>query len=85
MACWVFAILLGLDAIHIAALDPPAAHAEHAAKPFFEYPGLSSFNELMKAAAKAGVEGPVRAAALRFLETGAMPFRVISPRPASVA
>ena len=33
----------------------------------------------MKAAKKAGVEKAVRAAALRFLETGVMPFR--SPRP----
>ena len=59
--------------------------AAHAARPFFEHPSPSTFDELMKAARKAKVEEPVRAAALRFLETGAMPFQVISPPPAAVA
>ena len=58
--------------------------AAHAARRFFDHPGQSSFEELMKDARKAGVEGPVRAAALRFLETGAGPFQVISPPPAVV-
>ena len=37
----------------------------------------------MKAARKAGVEEPVRAAALRFLETGALPYQVIVSPPAA--
>ena len=53
--------------------------AAHAARPFFEQPSLSGFDELMKAASKAGVDEPVRAAALHFLETGAAPFEVIAP------
>lgn len=52
--------------------DVVAAHAAHA---FFDRPSAHAFDELMKAAAEAGVEQPVRVAALRFLETGAMPFR----------
>ena len=59
--------------------------AAHAARPFFEHPSQSTFDELMKAAKKAKVEEPVRGAALRFLETGVMPFEVISPRPAAKA
>jgi uncharacterized Zn finger protein len=56
--------------------------AAHAAFQFFsDWPGPSTFDELMKAARKAGVEEPVRAAALRFLETGALPYRVVSPHP----
>jgi uncharacterized Zn finger protein len=55
--------------------------AAHAAQKFFDnYPGLSSFDELMKAARQAGVEEPVRAAALRFLETGVRPYRVVASR-----
>jgi len=57
--------------------------AAHAASPFFDQPSLSRFDDLMKAASKAGVEVPVRAAALRFLETGAAPFEVIAPPPAA--
>ena len=53
--------------------------AAHAARRFFDQPGPSSFEELAKAARKAGVEGPVREAALRFLETGLGPFQVTSP------
>jgi uncharacterized Zn finger protein len=59
--------------------------AAHAAFRFFsDHPGPSTFDELVKAARKAGVEEPVRAAALRFLETGAQPYRVIGP-PAAAA
>ena len=58
--------------------------AAHAARRFFDRPGQATFDELVKAAGKAKVEGPVRAAALRFLETGAGPFQVIAPRPAAV-
>jgi uncharacterized Zn finger protein len=57
--------------------------AAHAAFQFFsDRPCPSTFNELVKAARKAGVEVPVRAAALRFLETGTMPYRVIPTSPA---
>jgi uncharacterized Zn finger protein len=57
--------------------------AAHAASPFFDQPSRTGFDELMKAASKAGVEEPVRAAALRFLETGAAPVEVISPPSAA--
>lgn len=60
--------------------DVVAAHAAH--KFFSDYPGPTSFDELIKAARKAGGEEPVRDAALRFLETGAMPYQVSAPRPA---
>ena len=62
--------------------------AAHAARPFFQHPGLRTFDELIKAAKKAKVEEPVRAIALRFLETGARPYEVArnpkrpSPPPA---
>lgn len=59
--------------------------AAHAARSFFDHPGPSTFRDLVKAAGKAGVEERVRAAALHFLETGAGPFRVVSPPPAAVA
>jgi uncharacterized Zn finger protein len=58
--------------------------AAHAARPFFEHPSLSTFDELVKAARKAGAEEPVRAAAMRFLETGTGPFQVTSQPPAAV-
>jgi uncharacterized Zn finger protein len=61
--------------------DVVAAHAAH--KFFSDYPGPATFDELVKAARKAGVEEPVRTAALRVLETGAMPYQVIAPRPAA--
>jgi uncharacterized Zn finger protein len=58
--------------------------AAHAAFRFFsDHPGPSTFDELVKAAQKAGVAEPVRAAALRFLETGALPYQVIVSPPAS--
>ncbi len=53
--------------------------ASHVARQFFDRPGRSSFDELVIAASKAGVEKPVREAALRFLETGVGPFQVTSP------
>ncbi|MGZ3304095.1 MAG: hypothetical protein ACXVBG_24775, partial [Isosphaeraceae bacterium] len=54
-----------------------AAHAAH--KFFSDYPSVSMFDDLVKAARKAKCEEPVRATALRFLETGAMPYQVIVP------
>ena len=58
--------------------------AAHAAFRFFsDHPGPSTFDELVKAAQKAGVAEPVRAAALRFLETGALPYQMIVSPPAS--
>jgi uncharacterized Zn finger protein len=58
--------------------------AAHAAASFFDHPSMSTFDELAKAADKAGVGETVRAAALRFLETGAMPYQFIGTRPAVV-
>jgi uncharacterized Zn finger protein len=58
--------------------------AAHAAREFFsDSAGPFTFDELIKAARTAQVEEPVRAAALRFLETGVMPYQVISPSPAA--
>lgn len=54
--------------------------AAHAARRFFEFPSARGFGELVEAAKKAGVEEAVRKEALRFLETGAMPFRVVAGR-----
>lgn len=54
--------------------------ASHAAREFFDRPHPSSFDKLMEAARKAGVEGPVREVALRFLETGLGPFQVTRTR-----
>ena len=53
--------------------------AAHAALPFFDRPSGRDFAALVAAAAKAGVEVPARAAALRFLETGVRPYRVTAP------
>jgi uncharacterized Zn finger protein len=50
--------------------------AAHAAYKFFDHPSRSTFDELIKAARKAKVADSVRAAALRFLETGTRPFHV---------
>jgi uncharacterized Zn finger protein len=52
--------------------------AAHAAYPFFENPSPAGFRELVKAARKAKVEEPVRAAALHFLETGKKPYQVVA-------
>ena len=57
--------------------------AAHAAFEFFRRPGRSGFDDLVKAARKAKVEEPVRAAALHFLETGARPYRVTAPPPSA--
>lgn len=59
--------------------DVVAAHAAH--QFFSDDPSRSTFNALMEAARKAGVEEPTRAAALRFLETGVMPYKVVSETP----
>ena len=56
--------------------------AAHVANEFFEHPSAHGFRELVKAAAKATVEEPVRAAALRFLETGVSPVQIVAPRAA---
>ena len=48
--------------------------AAHAALEFFERPGREKFEEMMKAAAKAGCQESIRGFALGFLETGATPF-----------
>ncbi|MDR3622656.1 MAG: hypothetical protein P4L85_25110 [Paludisphaera borealis] len=57
--------------------------AAHAAQKFFaDHPGPTSFDDLVEAARKAGVEESVRAAALHFLETGVAPYRLVSPRRA---
>ena len=53
--------------------------AAHAARKFFEGPGLTTFDDLIQAAGRANVEGPVRAVALKFLETGVGPFHPIAP------
>jgi uncharacterized Zn finger protein len=51
--------------------------AAYAAWRFFsEHPSRSTFDELMRLAREAGVEGPVRSAALGFLETGLVPYRL---------
>ena len=56
--------------------------ASHAAYEFFDRPSTATFDELVKAAEKAGVGEPVRAAALRFLEQGTPPYRVVTgPAP----
>lgn len=52
--------------------------AADAAWRFFDGPGADSFAELVKCATKAGCEDAVRAAALKFLETGIAPVRWIS-------
>lgn len=51
------------------------------AEEFFTYPSLESLHELQEAADKAGYGPQVRAAALRFLETGARP----APAPSVLA
>ena len=54
--------------------------AAHVAREFFDHPGVRTLVALVDAAAKAGVERPVRDAALRFLKTGDRPYGVVKPR-----
>ncbi|MDG3007763.1 SWIM zinc finger family protein [Paludisphaera mucosa] len=54
--------------------------AAHAARAFFDQPHVDTFQALMKAAAKAGVESTVRAGALRFLKTGVTPYEVVGAK-----
>jgi len=49
--------------------------AAHTALDFFERPAASTFKELLVQARRAKCEKPVRAAALRFLETGVSPIQ----------
>ena len=53
--------------------------AAHAARRFFDQPSATTFEGLIQAAGKAGVEASVRGTALRFLESGIGPFRVTAP------
>ena len=55
--------------------------AAHAAFGFFSNPSRDSFQNLIKAAAKAGCEDSIRGIALNFLETGASPL----PSPGKVS
>ena len=55
--------------------------AAHAALEFFSRPSRDSFQNLIKAAAKAGCEDSIRDIALNFLETGASPL----PSPGKVS
>jgi len=48
--------------------------AAHTALEFFSHPSRDSFQELLKAAAKAGYEDSIRGIALSFLETGLSPL-----------
>jgi uncharacterized Zn finger protein len=50
--------------------------AAHAASEFLDNPSTGAFKELVAAAKKAKCQEPVRAAALRFLESGVPPIRV---------
>jgi uncharacterized Zn finger protein len=52
--------------------------AAHAAWQFFERPGRSSFDELVAQSAKAKCGEQVRTAALRFLESGDLPFQCVT-------
>ena len=56
--------------------------AAHAALGFFTHPSRESFQQLLKAAAKAGCKDSIRGIALNFLETGVSPLP--SPGKASV-
>ncbi len=55
--------------------------AAHAALGFFTHPSRESFQQLVKAAAKAGCQDSIRSIALNFLETGVSPL--LSPAKAS--
>jgi len=52
--------------------------AAHAANLFFGTPGKSRFNELMAAAEKVGCPEAVRRLAVKFLETGVSPIRLVT-------
>lgn len=54
--------------------------AAHAACQFFDRPSVATFEELVKESRKAKCQDQVRATALRFLETGTMPFRLATSR-----
>lgn len=54
--------------------------AAHYARDFFAQPDVSGFGRLVQAAADAGCEDAVRAAALRFLETGKLPQAFVQAR-----
>ncbi len=54
--------------------------AAHAACDFFDRPSRKSFDTLVSAATKAKCGETVRAASLRFLETGQQPFQWIKPQ-----
>jgi uncharacterized Zn finger protein len=56
--------------------------AAHAALGFFTHPSHESFQQLLKAASKAGCKDSIRGIALNFLETGVSPLS--SPAKASV-
>lgn len=56
--------------------------AAHAAWQFFERPGRATFDELVAHATKAKCGEQVRAAAIRFLETGVSPFQWMASRKA---
>jgi uncharacterized Zn finger protein len=50
--------------------------AAHAAVKFFLHPSSRSFDELVAAAKRTNCDKPVRATALKLLETGALPIRI---------
>ncbi len=52
--------------------------AAHAGLEFLGHPDERTFEDLLKAAAKAGCEDAARQAALRFLETGTRPAKVVT-------
>lgn len=54
--------------------------AAHAAREFFNGPGVESFKALLRAAKKAGVEPAARAGALHFLRTGHMPYEWVESK-----
>jgi uncharacterized Zn finger protein len=56
-----------------------AVVAAHAAGRFFSDPGVETFREMLAAAARAKCRDAVRAAALRFLETGELPAGLGGP------
>lgn len=59
--------------------------AAHAAVDFLRHPSQESFHELMAKAKKAKCEKHVRAAAIRFLETGAPPIKIVQTKKGDAA